>query len=553
VTLRQQMLRSFIPLLIIPLAAILVIQLFLTRNYLTSSQRELLLLERDVLQDNFRREYQQQVALQIESVPFFQTRLLEGLFDRFYSEDDVSRGFLVFSSDGDLQLPRSLDDNMQVDLELLRIAEENLGQGAFFLPRGISDDLPRTLVAGSFYHPDSDWIFLVYNDLSFILVPLAESALITALVGTSALVLASIAVAAAARRISEPISHLTETVSRFGKGEGAIRSAIAERGEVGILSAEFNTMADRIETFTRDLEDRIEERTRELESSVEDLKIAQDQLIESEKMAALGGLVAGFAHEINTPIGVSVTALSSVQYAAESALNMLSGKDVSRSELMAALEQVVSASSLGEANLNRAGEMVQQFKQVAADQIFEERKEIDLRQFLEEIIETLVAILKPARVQVVIEIPEGIRLRSYRGVLWQVLSNLARNSLNHGFAGKPPESAGFSHQVTLIYGAEDGAHVLYFCDNGPGIPAEHIDRIFEPFFTTRRDQGNTGLGLHIVYNLISQKLGGHFSYVPPDQRWQSGRPALPAKGACFRILLPADPGHSAINPSADLT
>jgi C4-dicarboxylate-specific signal transduction histidine kinase len=545
VTLRNQMLRSFIPLLIVPLAMILVVQLFLTRNYLTAAQRDLLELELQVLRDNFQREYQQQVALQIDSVPFFQNRLLQSLGERFYSEEDQSRGFIVMTSDGTLVRPEILAGSQTVDPRVRASALEHLDGETFILTDGIGGRLSGSMAAGSFYHEPRDWVFLVFNDLSSILIPLTQSAVIITVLSLVGLVIASTAVVAASRRISEPISLLTETVTRFGDGDSSQRSGITGSGEVGVLASEFNTMADSIESFTRDLESRIEERTRELETSVEELKIAQSQLIESEKMAALGGLVAGFAHEINTPIGVTVTAMSYVHDAAEKAVNMVNSGDVSRSELLSTLEKVASAADLGTSNLERASEMVRQFKQVAADQYFEEQREIDLGIFLSEIQDTLITIMKPARAGLSISVPGELRLVTYPGVLWQILSNLARNSLNHAFAEQPPADPRTPNAVRISYAEAPADHCLFFSDNGPGISPESVGKIFDPFFTTRRNEGNTGLGLHIVYNLVSQKLGGRFSYIIPDERDAFSGAGLSSDGACFCIRLPRESAHGA--------
>lgn len=307
---------------------------------------------------------------------------------------------------------------------------------------------------------------------------------------------------------------------------------------MGILAREFNTMAGRLESFKQDLELKISARTEELRNRMEELKLAQDQLIEAEKMAALGGLVAGFAHEINTPIGVSVTAVSYINESISKALEMVSAPEVSRGQLVTSLEQIQSATELGNQNLARASEMIQRFKQVAADQYFEEKLTINLREFLMEIRDTLLTILKPARAELIIDVPNTISLTTFRGVLWQLLSNLTRNCLHHAFHEIPMEEGKEPNKVWILYGAGKHSHHLYICDNGEGISGDNVSRIFDPFFTTRRGSGNTGLGLHIVYNLVHQKLGGRFAYITPEARDTVTLADLPRTGACFLISLP---------------
>ncbi len=546
-TLRNRLLRTFIPLLVLPLLVIIVVQLFLTRNYLIAAQRDLLLLETSVLRDTFLREYDQNVALQISTVPFFQNRLLESLHERFYPDGNLSRGFLVVNSDGSLRRPEIIEGSSRLPPDLFNDILSNLEEDSFILPDGIGGQRTRSMIVSAFYHEPSEWLFVVFNDLSPILAPLASSGIITSLVGLAGSLLAVFAVASASRRIAEPIADLTRSVSLFGEGETGQRSEITEGGEVGILSGEFNTMADRLESFTQDLEGKIEERTGELQKRMEELKLAQSQLIESEKMAALGGLVAGFAHEINTPIGVSITAVSYINDAITEAVRGVNDAALKKSELLKILDQAKAAATLGAANLNRAGDMVINFKQIAADQYFEEKSSIDLLQFLREIEDTLVTILKPARGRVGIYVPRDIKIMTYRGVLWQLLSNLTRNSLHHAFTENPSNDPGKPNRIELHAVTRDGILELYFLDNGPGIAEEHVRKIFEPFYTTRRNRGNTGLGLHIVYNLTSQKLGGQFSYVGTEER-----PVLAGEvprdiGACFCIQLPirsADPDLS---------
>lgn len=252
----------------------------------------------------------------------------------------------------------------------------------------------------------------------------------------------------------------------------------------------------------RALEQRVAERTVELTRTLERLQAAQRQLVESEKMAALGTLVAGVAHEINTPVGVGVTAASLLHERSEAVKGSYEAGTLTRSELERYLDHARQSSAMLLTNLNRAGELIQSFKQVAVDQTSEERREFPVRSYIEHVLLTLHPELRRSRHQVLVECAAELRILSYPGAFSQILTNLILNALVHAFA---PEDRG-----TITIGVrQDGERlVLDFRDDGRGIEAAHLPRIFDPFFTTRRDLGGSGLGLHIVYNIVTQRLGG---------------------------------------------
>ncbi|AHC14292.1 sensor histidine kinase [Salinispira pacifica] len=540
-TLQNRLLSTFLPLIIVPLVLIFVFVFLLTRNYLAASQYDLIALEQSLVRSQLETSYQQLERLDIADVPFYRNRLLENLQERFSDSDPYSRGLLVFRGDGSFVHPSGLNSISRFPDDQLDEVLQTIGDAmGGYIPGSVLGASGGRFAVNGFYHDPSGWYLMIYDDLQQILEPLAESLIIVTGISLAAVLAAAVFVVVASKRISNPIMNLAAVVARFGEGATHVRYQERQAGEVGILAREFNKMAGRLESFTSELEDKIYERTRELNNRVEELRIAQNQLIESEKMAALGGLVAGFAHEINTPIGVSVTAVSYIHDSANQAMELINSPEVSKSELLATLEHVVNATAMASSNLERATEMVTRFKQVAADQYFEEQREMDLHNFLSEIKDTLRTILKPAGADVEVQVPEDTMLITYPGVLWQVLSNLARNSFHHAF-GEAPSQDSRQNKVELLYRKSDEYHAVYFCDNGPGIPPENIGKIFDPFFTTRRSRGNTGLGLHIVYNLIHQKLNGRFMYLSPEQRREEAAD-LSSEGACFAIYLPVRRG-----------
>jgi len=258
-----------------------------------------------------------------------------------------------------------------------------------------------------------------------------------------------------------------------------------------------------------ELEALVTRRTEELsqakahaEQALVQLKQAKDQLVEAEKMASLGALVAGVAHEINTPIGIAVTAASHLAQVSRHAEERFADGQLTRSELRLWQQAVQEGNALVLGNLERASKLVSSFKRVAVDQSSEERRQFELRGFLEEVRTALRPGFRRSGYALEIECADGIRLDTYPGALFQIFTNLVNNALLHAFAGR--EHGCMTIRAALV----DGELELRFADNGVGMGADVAARAFDPFFTTRRSAGGSGLGLHLVYNLVTQLLRG---------------------------------------------
>lgn len=260
----------------------------------------------------------------------------------------------------------------------------------------------------------------------------------------------------------------------------------------------------RVETHLalRNLQRNLQEKNEELAITLEQLKTTQSQLLESEKMAALGNLVAGVAHEINTPLGISLTAASVLNEDTTDFFNSYKNGKMKRTELETFLDTAVESSSMILANLKRAADLIQSFKQVAVDQSSEAKRCFKVKEYLEEIMLSLNAKLKRTNHTVKIEGDETLTLDTYPGALSQIVTNLVMNSLIHAY----DEDA--SGQIILEFKRQGAWVIFQYADDGKGIAPENLSKIFEPFFTTNRSQGGTGLGLHIVYNLVNQQLKG---------------------------------------------
>jgi signal transduction histidine kinase len=250
----------------------------------------------------------------------------------------------------------------------------------------------------------------------------------------------------------------------------------------------------------------------EAEEALRNLQRTQAILVEAEKMAALGGLVAGIAHEINTPVGVTLSAATHLSAQAEKTEKLYGEGELSGDELEAFLSMSQEACRLMTMNCQRAAELIQSFKQVAVDQTADARRVFNLREYLHEILLSLRPALKAHPVTIAVDCPADITIDGYPGALSQVVSNFITNSLQHGFG---PGGGGHIALSARLEG--NGMVRLTHADDGKGIP-EHIrPKIFDPFFTTRRDAGGSGLGLHIVYNIIHQRLGGTVTVESPPE------------------------------------
>ncbi len=252
----------------------------------------------------------------------------------------------------------------------------------------------------------------------------------------------------------------------------------------------------------RDLNRSLQHANHELMTTLDHLKATQSQLIESEKMAALGGLVSGMAHTINTPLGIGVTAASALELETRNLVEAYQHDKMTRTALQAYLTMASKSSQLILDNLLRAADLVRSFKQVAVDQSMIGARAFSVKGYIEDTIRSLQSKVDQSRLTLIIAGDENVSITSYPGVFAQVISNLILNSITHAY---PKNESG--HIRVLLKKQDDGV-IIEYSDDGCGIPAEYLTKIFDPFFTTARNRGGIGLGMYIVYNLVTQKLRG---------------------------------------------
>lgn len=286
--------------------------------------------------------------------------------------------------------------------------------------------------------------------------------------------------------------------------------------------SDVKAVEEELRSVNERLEDRVMERTvalsasnLELSSTLTTLKNTQRQLVDSEKMASLGNLVAGVAHEINTPLGIGVTAASHLRQETERLARHLEKNTLSKSELEQFTKSAVEASDLVLKNLDRASKLVRSFKQVAVDQGSEALRMIVLASYLEEVLFTLKPTLKRTQHRIHLAVPATLTMETYPGALSQIIFNLVTNSLTHAYPERNDGNIEISADL-MSSESNAGLILLTYRDDGIGMPELVRNRIFEPFFTTKRGQGGSGLGMHVVYNLVTQLLKGSIQCISTE-------------------------------------
>lgn len=275
-----------------------------------------------------------------------------------------------------------------------------------------------------------------------------------------------------------------------------------------------------LEILNKNLEAKVSERTEQLEKLLEDLTSTQNRLIEKEKMAALGDLVAGVAHEINTPIGVSITAITFLSGLEASFSSLLESGKIRKSEIQDFINEIRETVEILITNLENAARLINGFKKIAVDQSISDERKFNLSEYVDSIVISLRPQFKKAGHNVLNKVDKNIFIIADAGAIYQILSNLIMNAIIHGFVNKN------NGTVEILTFVENSELTIFIKDDGAGIPKEIHRKIFDPFFTTRRGEGGSGLGLAIVYNLITGKLKGTLDFSCP-----------PEGGTEFRILF----------------
>ncbi len=321
------------------------------------------------------------------------------------------------------------------------------------------------------------------------------------------------------RRITQPIDKLRHVTHQIIDGNYAVSAVVTGDTEIVALATAFNLMAKRLQTAFEELhqqqnhlEEQVVMRTEELlnakehaEQSLSLLQQTQEDLIQAEKMAALGGLVAGIAHEINTPVGITLSSATFLQAETEKVFALYQEGELDGDGLDSYLDTAKQSATLMTINCQRAAALIQSFKQVAVDQTSDNQRQFNLNDYLAEIILSLRPAIKKSNVVVHLNCPDDLIINSHPGALAQIVTNFVMNSLTHAY------DANQTKQGIVMISVNKRANrmiELIYSDDGKGISKEIQSKVFDPFFTTQRSSGGSGLGLHLVYNIVHQTLKG---------------------------------------------
>jgi len=311
-------------------------------------------------------------------------------------------------------------------------------------------------------------------------------------------------------------SHAKQQLAAISKLETEVAQRLKAEQALNLLNSE--------------LEQRVMERTfalsesnAELQHTLVALKQTQFQLLENEKMASLGGLVAGVAHEVNTPIGIVLTSITFMKERCLNIVEALNKEKLTAKQLTKFTYELDQGFDLSLRNIERAVELIEGFKLIAVDSVVDDARQLNLQSYLQNILLSLQPKVKNSAIDICLDCPADIDIFSYPGAITQITNNLVMNSLNHAFT---KQQVG---QIAIQVTSTETNVKLIYADNGCKLAENIASQIFEPFFTTKRGQGGSGLGAHIVYNLVTQKLKGSISLIT-DQ----------IQGKSFEIVIPKD-------------
>jgi len=276
-----------------------------------------------------------------------------------------------------------------------------------------------------------------------------------------------------------------------------------------------------------ELEDKVSDRTAKLEESnhqlkksLDDLTLAKDQLVQSEKMASLGQLVAGVAHEVNTPLGICVTSITALKEKVEGLKKAVDDQELTKSHLTETIDLLMEYQQIIERSLNKSVELIRGFKSVAVEQHTDPELKINLAQHVNDVVNTVRTMFKCKNYHIKIEVDEKFEFVTFPSAWNQILTNFLMNSHIHGFEDRE------EGEISIKFAESNGYLTMQYQDNGKGISEDVKKIIFDPFVTTKRGQGGSGLGLNIVFNLVSTKLGG--TVTCPEME----------EGCCFKVKVP---------------
>lgn len=385
--------------------------------------------------------------------------------------------------------------------------------------------------------PLADWIVLIRQSKAAILSLQRDIIFITTSLLSVLIIVFVIVSLRRMRSIKKSFVRFTNNLLIISKGDYDHRVDHAEYLEFRVLGQEFNKMAESIQLrentihdLNADLENKVEERTRlldesnhELKATIENLQETQEKLIVSEKMASIGQVVAGVAHEINTPVGISVTMASYIDVQTKKMYEDFKDNKLGKKALDQYFSEVSHSSEIMLSTLERASDLIRSFKQVAVDQSSADKVIFDPCDIVKSVVTSLKVQADRSKIDISYECNVDRSVISWPGRLSQITMNLIQNALVHGFRDLNEGN------IKISIEALESALVLRVEDNGNGMSQDQLEKIYDPFFTTGRLEGSTGLGLNIVHNLVESAYEGKIECL-----------SEPGSGTTFIVKLPME-------------
>ena len=307
----------------------------------------------------------------------------------------------------------------------------------------------------------------------------------------------------------------------------------SKNNTIGLLGFARNITSEykhksKIEELNKSLDQKVKDKTKELKEKIEILESTQEKLVEADKMASLGSLVAGISHEINTPVGLSLTGITHIQNTTKKIFKHLESGTLKQSELKQYFEDTSIMAESMRHSLVDAANLIHSFKQVAVDQHAEKLREFNLHNYVGDVLVSLKNSIKHENITVENKIDPKLLLNSYPGVFSQIITNLVINSKLHAFENSEKEGI-----ITISGTMKDDMLLFTYTDNGKGMSNNIVKHIFDPFFTTKLGQGGSGLGMHIIYNLVTQKVNGTISCQSEQGQGTKFLLNIPMKGSKY--------------------
>ncbi|MEN8215965.1 MAG: ATP-binding protein [Pseudomonadota bacterium] len=392
-------------------------------------------------------------------------------------EEELSNSEIEEESDSNIEIDENPDQTDFVDEKQVGSEE----QGAYFFGENHLHVFKPIILDGE----ELGSVYII-SDMKELDRRLYQYGSVLVVVIFASLILVLLLASKLQRIITTPIYDLLKITTTVSKEKDySLRAKKLANDEVGHLIDGFNGMLTTIE------------------NRIEELVQTRNELVQSEKMASLGRLVAGFAHELNTPIGVAVGTASVLRNKSNFINQLLEQEEVDEDDLVSTLEAIDQAAELTLSNLRRAAGLVSSFKRTAVDQSSEDVRQFEVKSIIKDVINTLHNKFKRTAIEIQLDCPKDFAVYSIPGSLEQILSNLMMNSLIHGF-----EEGKNDGRIRIAVRLEEKRLHIDYSDTGKGIAPDVLEKIFEPFFTTNRVQGGSGLGMYICYNLVTSQLNG---------------------------------------------